>query len=130
MRLEGRVPTVAEATQYFQDMAAGKLPKRQSGQGRSRRLFGSWYNSAQGQVQPPTTLVTPVAMDVEQAKSKLRQAGQSTGRKKKNSASISTKRPARPRKKKPSGQQGGSRKKYTSPKKRQSAVRAWRKRTL
>ena len=80
MKLEGRVPSVAEATQYFKDMAAGKFPRKQSGEGRSRRLFGSWYNSAQGRVQPRTTLVTPVAMDVEQAKSKLRQSGQYSDR--------------------------------------------------
>lgn len=83
MKLVGRVPKVEDAIQHFHDMAYGKLPKRQSGKGRKRKLFGSWYDSGPSMMktQPHTTLVTPVAMDVEQAKAKLRYStGKITGK--------------------------------------------------
>ncbi len=80
MRLLGRVPTAEEAVQYFADMAHGRLKKRQRGRGTRRRLTGSWYNGGHGVMkrQPPIKLVTPVAMDIEQAESKLRKIGQMT----------------------------------------------------
>jgi hypothetical protein len=74
MLLQGRVPTASEAIQYFRDMAAGRLPKR--GKGRRRKAFtGSWYTS-RSHPYPPAKLVTPVAMDIAQAKAKLRRIGQ------------------------------------------------------
>jgi hypothetical protein len=76
MKLEGRVPTAQEAIAYFRDMAAGRLPK--SGRGRRNKPFtGSWYTSG-SRSHPPAKLVTPVAMDIAQAKSRLRLMGQKT----------------------------------------------------
>ena len=82
MQLHGRVPTASEAIRYFDDMAHGRLQYRQRGKGKRRRdgLSRSWYNGGVGvmKTQPPVKLITPVAMDLEQAKSRLRQMGQTT----------------------------------------------------
>jgi hypothetical protein len=116
MRLYGRVPTVEEATKHFQDMVLGKLPRRQSGQGRRRSLFGSWYAGSSRSTHPRTTLVTPVAADIEQARSKLRQTQGKTRKRKRPSQKGGAKRvrqqPQHPRKKrqvKKKTQRGGAR---------------------
>jgi hypothetical protein len=73
MLLEGRVPTAQEAIAYFRDMAAGRLHK--SGRGKRHKPFtGSWYTTSSGS-HPPAELVTPVAMDLAQARAKLRKIG-------------------------------------------------------
>jgi hypothetical protein len=79
MKLEGHVPTAEEAMKYFDDMAHGRLTKRMGGKGKKKSLAGSWYTNrqyAKPASLPSVKLVTPVAMDLEQAKAKLQRMGQ------------------------------------------------------
>ena len=71
MRLQPEVPTAEDAVRHFQDMAHGRLPRRKN---RKRRLFGGW--GGDGPTYMKTTLVTPTAMAMEQAKSQLRERGE------------------------------------------------------
>lgn len=137
MRLLGEIPSVQDAIRHFKDMALGKLPKRQTGRG-TKKLFGSWYESAPSVMkkQPTTTLVTPIAMDVEQAKSKLRRSGEINGkrwkRQPKRQGSKTPKKPTKGKKKqngkkskKPTPQKGRGKKRGKTPtlKKRQDNFR-------
>jgi hypothetical protein len=91
MKLEGRVPTAEEALKYFDDMVHGRLPKRMGGKGKKKRLAGTWYTNRQyvkPASLPQVTLVTPVAMDLEQAKAKLQRMGQLPKRKPSKKKSI------------------------------------------
>lgn len=77
MRLQPQVPTVQDAVQHFKAMAEGQLPRRIRRKG---KLYGGW--GGMGPSTMKTTLVTPTAQAVEQAKSQLKREG----------VSISTKR--------------------------------------
>ena len=89
MRLLGQVPSVQDAIRHFKDMALGKLPKKQFGKER-KKLFGSWYDSGPSMMKrhPHTPLVTPVAMDLEQAESRLRRSGEIKKKRKKSTRSA------------------------------------------
>lgn len=80
MRIEPQVPTAEDAVQHFRDMAHGRLPKDTRQTRHKRRLFGGWGGN--GATFMKTTLVTPTAMALEQAKSELRQKGERIPRKK------------------------------------------------
>ncbi len=71
MRLQPQLPSAQDAVRHFQDMAHGRLSKTIS---RKRKLFGGWGGGGPSLLK--TTLVTPTAMALEQAKSQLRQQGQ------------------------------------------------------
>ena len=84
MRLEPQIPSAQDAVRHFQNMAHGQLPKTET---RKRALYGSWggggptvlrISTATKQPIVKTTLVTPTAMALEQAKSQLMEAGEKT----------------------------------------------------
>jgi len=91
MLVEGRVPTAEEAIRYFKRMSEGKLPRQAPKKGRRNTLTGTWGSGVgryypkhpltgswgiRNTPRPTVNLVTPVAMNVEQAKAKLRKIGQ------------------------------------------------------
>lgn len=71
MRLQPQVPSAQDAIRHFQDMAHGRLPKRKT---RPGKLYGGWGGSGPSLLK--TTLITPTAMAVEQAKSQLKRQGE------------------------------------------------------
>lgn len=75
MRLHPQVPSPQDAVRHFQDMAHGRLPKRTV---KRRKLFGGWGGNGPSMLK--TTLVSPTAMAVEQAKSQIKRQGQSIPR--------------------------------------------------
>ena len=95
MRIEPQVPTAQDAVRHFQDMAKGRLP-RDTARHR-RRLFGGWGGN--GATVMKTTLVTPTAMALEQAKSELKEKGERLPRKRSTQTSSKKKKASDPKKK-------------------------------
>lgn len=97
MRVEPQVPTAHDAVRHFRDMANGRLPKDT---GRSKKkLFGGWGGG--GATYMKTTLVTPTAMALEQAKSELREKGELPPKRKRSSTTTKKRKASEPKKKKP-----------------------------
>ena len=113
MRLQPQVPSVQDALRHFKDMAYGRLPPRPR---RKTTLSGGWGGI--GPTRMKTTLVTPTAMAVEQAKAQLKKEGdpvprrrrrnpsKKPGSKKTSSGTKKKKSPAS--KKKPGSKKGSS----------------------
>lgn len=76
MKLTAKPPTVNVVIDHFEAMLAGKVQKKLVGRGRTR-LFGTWSDRGHTTTQP-IKLITPVAMDIEQAKSKIRRSKTTT----------------------------------------------------
>lgn len=130
MLLEGRVPTPQEAILFFKNMREGKLPKPRPKKRMKSSFTGNWGSGVSRYQSPhpftgswgrhnlpcPTVkLVTPVAMDLEQAKSKLRQMGHNVDNKRKRSASTTKGKKKNKSPLKGSGKRGGSKKKNKRP---------------
>jgi hypothetical protein len=136
MLLEGRVPTAQEAIQYFKKMAAGQLHRtrgKKKKQTRTSTLTGAWGGGTRKYYEknplsgtwgvrnrpyPNVKLVTPVAMNVEQAKSKLRRLGQSVTGKKRKRPTKGVKGGNKPKKRKTVVIQGGGKRKRSQSKSR------------
>lgn len=89
MRIEPQVPTVQDAVRHFQEMARGRVPTKDSRY--KRRLFGGWGGN--GATVMKTTLVTPAAMALEQAKSDLREKGERIPRTRSTGKKTTSKKP-------------------------------------
>ena len=89
MRIEPQIPTVQDAVRHFQDMARGRVPNKDTRP--RRRLFGGWGGN--GPTVMTTTLVTPAAMALEQAKADLIQKGERLPRAKRAATKRTTKKP-------------------------------------
>ena len=111
MRLQPQIQSVQEAMKHFKDMAYGRLPPRPR---RKTRLYGGW--GGVGPTTMKTTLVTPTAMAVEQAKAQLKKEGDPVPRRRRRTVAKKTSS-KKPGKKSPGTKKVGSKKKSPSTKK-------------